>query len=377
MHTILGKPEAAAGREQTHHRETLTTLQQQHVLYTSACDELHIPDKATDIRMQQIACEVYQEIWSYADHFLAILRILSLASTGEKKSGKRAESPLQQLKQLVAKGWTPDQGQHTKMQEGMSRMGLAICLTQLLSEKQLKAGINDLTSHHADYVYRIAALQYQYQPPLFLSQRRHCGHNKHATQLADPILINTANNSEHHLRQGDLHALLQPARHEYEKRYLQTQCDTCYKPGMVRQEWKVFTGQLAILQLIPASGDRYLPTMRNKGHEQERIILHNLRNRKAKLWGKECTVTGALLGLASNPDELAETAFLQLPTKESPNKYHIYQGTGCSRTIEQEHIPSWWVILALVLKDTDTRQGPALHQPQCPQHKSTTQKSRT
>ena len=142
----------------------MTTQQQQHVLYTGACDELHIPDQATNTRMQQIACEIYQDIWSYADHFLAILRILSLASTGGRKGGKGAETPIQQLKQLVAKGWTLDQGQHNTMQDGMSRMGLAICLTQLLSEKQLKAGKNDLTSHYAGYVYRLATLQHQYQP---------------------------------------------------------------------------------------------------------------------------------------------------------------------------------------------------------------------
>ena len=58
------------------------------------------------------------------------------------------------------------------------------------------------------------------------------------------------------------------------------------------------------------------------------------------LWSKEYAVTGAILGVASNPNELAETAFLQLSTLEMPNKYHIYQGTQCSKTIEQEHIPS-------------------------------------
>ena len=88
--------------------------------------------------MQQTACEIYQDIWSYADHFLATLRILTLASAGRKKGGKSAESPVLQLKQLVAKGWTLDQGQHNKMQDGMSRMGLAICLTQLLSENSSK-----------------------------------------------------------------------------------------------------------------------------------------------------------------------------------------------------------------------------------------------
>ena len=120
------------------------------------------------------------------------------------------------------------------------------------------------------------------------------------------------------------------------------------------------------MQLRPTSGDRYLPTIRRQEHEQGHSILHNLRIKKANLWGKEYAVTGAL-GVASNPLELAETAFLQFPTIEAPNKYHIYQGTGCSRAIEQEHIPSWWVVLALVLQDTDTVRCPMPRPPQCPQ----------
>ena len=168
------------------------------------------------------------------------------------------------------------------------------------------------------------------------------------------MLVNTTNNSEHQLRQGDLHILLTAAKSEYEKRHWYKQCDTCYKPGLVRREWKPITGQFAILHLRPASGDRYLPVMRSDKHQQDHNILHNLRGRKAMLWSKEYAVAGAVLGVASNPNELAETAFLQLPTLETPSKYHIYQGTQCSRTIEQEHIPSWWVVLAIVLHETNS-----------------------
>ena len=75
------------------------------------------------------------------------------------------------------------------------------------------------------------------------------------------MLVNTTNNSEHQLRQGDLHILLTAAMSEYEKRHWNKQCDTCYKPGLVRREWKPIAGQFAILQLRPASGDQYLPVI--------------------------------------------------------------------------------------------------------------------
>ena len=224
----------------------------------------------------------------------------------------------------------------------------------LLTDKQIQEGEIDLTSHYVDYAYRLTALQQQYQPPLFTSLRRHCGHNLHATILIDPILTNTANNSQHNLQQGDLHALLLPAKLEYEKRHQHNQCDTCYKPGTVRQDWKAFPGQLAILYLNPASGEAYLPTMRSKDQGSEHIILHQLRARKATLWNKEYSVTAVLVGVASNPKELAVTALLELPTRNQPNQYHIYHGTQYSRTIEEEQIPSWWVVLALVLQETTT-----------------------
>ena len=89
--------------------------------------------------MQQMASEIYQDILSYADQLMAILRILALAKNTTTKSGRQAKTPLTQLLYLVSRGWTLDQGQHNQMQEGMSRMGLAICLTQLLTHDQLKA----------------------------------------------------------------------------------------------------------------------------------------------------------------------------------------------------------------------------------------------
>ena len=328
-----------------------------------------------------MASKIYQDILSYADHLMAILRILTLAKNTTTKSGRQAKTPLTQLLYLVSRGWTLDQGQHNQMQEGMSRMGLAICLTQLLTQDQLQAGQSDLTSFYIDYIYRLSFLQQQYHPPLFFSQRRHCGHNLHAIQLVDPVLVNTTNNSEHQLRQGDLHILLTAAKSEYEKRHWNKQCDTCYKPGLARREWKPITGQFAILQLRPASGDRYLPVFRSYKHQQDHNILHNLRGRKAMLWSKEYAVAGAVLGVASNPNELAETAFLQLPTLETPNKYHIYQGTQCSRTIEQEHIPSWWVVLAIVLHETNSTPDPQQQQPKNqenpPPQKKTAQKTTT
>ena len=274
------------------HQDTTTTKEHLHTLYTSACDELGIPDKATNTSMQRMASKIYQDILSYADHLMAILRILTLAKNTTTKSGRQAKTPLTQLLYIVSRGWTLDQGQHNQMQEGMSRMGLAICLTQLLTQDQLQAGQSDLTSFYIDYIYRLSFLQQQYHPPLFFSQRRHCGHNLHAIQLVDPVLVNTTNNSEHQLRQGDLHILLMAAKSEYEKRHWNKQCDTCYKPGLARREWKPITGQFAILQLRPASGDRYLPVTRSDKHQQDHNILHNLRGRKAMLWNKEYAVAG-------------------------------------------------------------------------------------
>ena len=141
------------------------TQQQLHALYIAACDELGIPEKATNSDMQRVACQVYQDIWSYADHLLAMLRVLTLAKTPKSKATKKTEPPIIQLRQLVARGWTLDQRQHNTAQEGMSQMGLAICLTSLLTDKQIQEGEIDLTSHYVDYAYRLTALQQQYQPP--------------------------------------------------------------------------------------------------------------------------------------------------------------------------------------------------------------------
>ena len=76
--------------------------------------------------------------------------------------------------------------------------------------------------------------------------------------------------------------------------------------------------------------------------------------------GARYALAGALLGIASNREKLAETAFLQYPTKDNPNHYHIYQGTQCSHAITQEDIPSWWVLLALVLREEENEGGPNL-----------------
>ena len=81
------------------------------------------------------------------------------------------------------------------------------------------------------------------------------------------------------------------------------------------------------------------PTMRSKDQDSEHIILHQLRARKATLWNKEYSVTAALIGVASNPKELAETALLELPTRNQPNQYHIYHGTQYSRAIEEGRYP--------------------------------------
>ena len=86
--------------------------------------------------------------------------------------------------------------------------------------------------------------------------------------------------------------------------------------------------------------------------------------------GKKYALAGALLGVARDPEKLAETAFLQYPTQQSPNHYHIYQGTQQSRPITQDNIPSWWALLALVLREEGTDGGPNQNLAKMPkQHK--------
>ena len=65
-------------------------------------------------------------------------------------------------------------------------------------------------------------------------------------------------------------------------------------------------------------------------------------------------VAGAIVGVA-------ETAFLQHPTRDNPNQYHLYQGTQRSHPITQDDIPSWWVLLAIVVREADTQGGPCHH----------------
>ena len=60
------------------------------------------------------------------------------------------------------------------------------------------------------------------------------------------------------------------------------------------------------------------------------------------------------MGVASNPEKLAETAFLQYPTRDNPIQYLIYQGTQRSHPITEDDIP-WWVLLAIVLREADTQ----------------------
>ena len=269
-------------------------------------------------------------------------------------------APLQQLLLQVANGWTLSAEQNNPAYSGMTQMGLAICLAHLANTPKRDQEGCELTSCYTDYVYRLRGLQHQHSTPLFLSQRRHCGQNRHAVQIVDPIIVNTANNAANNLQQGDRWATLQPAKREYDSRHITNQCTKCYQPGTVRREWKVTASQLVILQLQPSSGDKYLPVMRAKGHEQEHTVLHHVRNKTAKLWGKRYALAGALLGIASNREKLAETAFLQYPTKDNPNHYHIYQGTQRSHAITQEDIPSWWVLLALVLREEENEGGPNL-----------------
>ena len=331
-------------------RSNAATPQHLHALYTGVCQVLQIPQQADNKQMQQLAAEVYQNINRYADHALAIVRVLTLAKWNPKQE---IEAPLQQLLHQVANGWTLGAEQSNPAYTGVTQMGLAICLAHLAHPTHQNHEQAVLTSHYTDYIYKLRGLQHQHDTPLFLSMRRHCGHNRHAAQIVDPIMINTANNVTKHLQHGDLRAVLQPAQREYNNRHITNQCDKCYQPGTVRKEWKVTASQLIILQLQPSSGDQYLPAMRAPDQQHR-----DTRGKTAKLWGKKYALAGALLGVATDPAHHAETAFLQYLTQEDPNHYHIYQGTQRSNTITQENIPSWWVILALVLREEGADGGP-------------------
>ena len=67
------------------------------------CQKLLIPEQADNKQMQQLAAEAYQNIQRYADHALAVIRMLTLAKWNPKQE---IEAPLQQLLHQVANGWT-------------------------------------------------------------------------------------------------------------------------------------------------------------------------------------------------------------------------------------------------------------------------------
>ena len=88
---------------QTNTRGNTVTPQHLQTLYTGMCQELQIPQQADNKQMQQLAAEVYQNISRYADHALAVIRVLTLAKWNPKQE---IEAPLQQLLHQVANGWT-------------------------------------------------------------------------------------------------------------------------------------------------------------------------------------------------------------------------------------------------------------------------------
>ena len=163
----------------TQNHKSAATPQHLHALYTSTCDTLQIPHQATNKLLQQQATSIYQDIWSYADHFLAVLRCVTLAKWAPNRS---AGEPLHQLLQRVANGGTLQDSHTNKDPNGITEMELAICLAHLADqtdepEKQQCS----LASHYIDYIYRLRQLQQLHRTPLYLSQRRHCGQNRHAT----------------------------------------------------------------------------------------------------------------------------------------------------------------------------------------------------
>ena len=143
--------------------------------------------------------------------------MLTLAKWNPKQE---IEAPLQQLLHQVANGWTLGAEQSNPAYTGMTQMGLALCLAHLARPMHPNQEHTALSTHYTDYIYKLRGLQHQHDTPLFLSQRRHCGHNRHATQI---VMINTTNNVTRHLQQGDLWAVLQPAQREYNNRHITRQ----------------------------------------------------------------------------------------------------------------------------------------------------------
>ena len=207
------------------------TPQHLQTLYTGMCQKLRIPQQADNKQMQQLAAEAYQNINRYADHALAVIRVLTLAKWNPKQE---IEAPLQQLLHQVANGWTLDAEQNNPAYTDMTQMGLALCLAHLACPTHPSQEHTVLGTHYTDYIYKLRGLQHQHGTPLFLSLRRHCGHNLHATQIVDPIMINTTNNVTRHLQQGDLWAVLQPAQREYNSRHTAIKVlPTRYRPDGV------------------------------------------------------------------------------------------------------------------------------------------------
>ena len=159
------------------------------------------------------------------------------------------------------------------------------------------------------------------------------------------------------LRKGDLWSVVQPAIQDYEQRHLPTQCSICWKEGMPPTPWKAKTGQLVILRFKPDSGSHLLP-MRPPNGEKEPTILECIRGRTLTLWRQKYNLVGAFLGVATGHEKLAETAFVEYPPSHDINNYHYYQGTQRSERVKSEYIASWWVLLALVFRESSASGGP-------------------
>ena len=69
---------------QTKTQKYPATPQHLQTLYTSMCQKLYIPEQADNKQMQRTAVEAYHNIQRYADHALAVIRMLTLAKWNPK-----------------------------------------------------------------------------------------------------------------------------------------------------------------------------------------------------------------------------------------------------------------------------------------------------
>ena len=133
-----------------------------HAVYASTCDNLGVPEYATNQMMRERAEHIYHHIWSLADHYL------HLPQGGTTHT----------LLQFVSNGWTLGSENENPAFRGMTHMGLSICLALLTVDSHTEGEFWGLDSSYITFLYCMRMYQDVFKMPLFLSVKRHCGYNR-------------------------------------------------------------------------------------------------------------------------------------------------------------------------------------------------------